>query len=430
LRIAGQKEGTTMFDMVPVVTKPLDAYRPIVGDAEIERLLALAAPFKGARVLHLNATAFGGGVAELLGTLVPLMNAAGLNAEWRTMHGADELFAVTKAMHNALQGADIAFSDAMLDTWKRYNAENARAFDTDYDFVIIHDPQPVGILAMLERERKGAWIWRCHIDLTNAQAAIWNFLRPYIDPYDAAVFSMPGFVRGDLRGPHIAVIPPSIDPLSPKNMELPHETVCEIIRDYNVDPDRPLLVQVSRFDPWKDPLGVIAAYRIVKREIPGVQLALLASMAADDPEGWQWYEKVSRTACLDDDIEILSNLNGVGNVEVNAFQRIAAVCIQKSLREGFGLTVAEALYKGRPVVAGNVGGIRAQIDDGVSGFLVDSVEQCAARCLQILRDPALGERLGNAGRERVRDRFLSTTGLGHHLTLFDEITTGIGTKSE
>jgi trehalose synthase len=380
-------------------------------------------------VLHLNATAFGGGVAELLGTLVPLMSAVGLDAEWRTMHGADELFAVTKAMHNALQGADFPFTDAMYETWKRYNRENARAFDADYDFVIIHDPQPAGILAMLGRERVGAWLWRCHIDLTAANPAVWGFLRPYLTPYDAAIFSMPAYIRDDLHGPHTAVIPPSIDPLSPKNMALPHDTLCEIIRDYNVDPERPLLVQVSRFDPWKDPLGVIAAYRIVKREIPGVQLALLAAMATDDPEGWQWYEKVARTAGLDDDIEILSNLNGVGNVEVNAFQRAAAVCIQKSLREGFGLTVSEALYKGRPVVAGNVGGIRAQIEDGVSGFLVDSVEECAERCLHILRDPALGERLGNAGRERVRERFLSTTELRHHLALFHEITTGSGAKA-
>jgi trehalose synthase len=419
-----------MFDKIPVTTKPLNAYRPIIGDEEIERILALAAPFKGARVLHLNATAFGGGVAELLGTLVPLMSAVGLDAEWRTMHGADEFFAVTKAMHNALQGADTLFTDAMYDTWKRYNRENARAFDADYDFVVIHDPQPAGILAMLERERRGAWVWRCHIDLTAANLAVWDFLRPYVTPYDAAVFSMPEYIRDDLRGPHTAIIPPSIDPLSPKNMALPRETICEIVRDYNVDPERPLLIQVSRFDPWKDPLGVIAAYRIVKREIPDVQLALLAAMATDDPEGWQWYEKVARTACLDEDIEILSNLNGVGNVEVNAFQRAAAVCIQKSLREGFGLTVAEALYKGRPVVAGNVGGIRAQIETGVSGFLVDSVEECAERCLQILRDPALGQRLGSAGRERVRDRFLSTTELRHHLALFHEITTGAATEVE
>lgn len=418
-----------MFDKIPVTTKPLDAYRPIIGDGEIERIRALADPLKGARVLHLNATAFGGGVAELLGTLVPLMSAVGLDAEWRTMHGADEFFAVTKAMHNALQGAEIPFTDAMYETWKRYNRENARAFDADYDFVIIHDPQPAGILAMLGREGSGAWLWRCHIDLTAANPVVWGFLRPYVAPYDATIFSMPEYFRDDLHGPRTAVIPPSIDPLSPKNMALPHDTLGEIIRDYNVDPERPLLIQVSRFDPWKDPLGVIAAYRIVKREIPGVQLALLAAMATDDPEGWQWYEKVARTACLDEDIEILSNLNGVGNVEVNAFQRAAAVCIQKSLREGFGLTVAEALYKGRPVVAGNVGGIRAQIEDGVSGFLVDSVEECAERCLRILRDPALGERLGNAGRERVRERFLSTTELRHHLALFHEITTGSGAQA-
>lgn len=418
-----------MFDVVPVPTKPLEPYRAVVGDATLGELRALAAPLRGARVLHLNATAFGGGVAEILGTLVSLMRAVGLETEWQTMRGAHEFFNVTKAMHNALQGADIPFTDAMYETWKRYNAENARLFDADYDFVIIHDPQPAGILAMLDRPRVGKWIWRCHIDLTDAQPAAWNFLRPYLAPYDAAIFSMPEYVKPDLAGPEVFVIPPSIDPLSPKNMALPRDMVREIVRRYNVDADRPLLVQVSRFDPWKDPLGVIDAYRIVKREIPDVQLALLAGMATDDPEGWAWYEKVARYAGLDEDLEILSNLNGIGNTEVNAFQRAADVCIQKSLREGFGLTVSEALYKGRPTIGGNVGGIRIQIQDGETGFLVDSVAECADRCLQLLRDPALGERLGAAGHAYVRDHFLSTADLREHLQLFQSVATSAGTPA-
>ncbi len=410
-----------MFDTVPVPTKPLGPYREIVGDDAIEELRALAAPLKGARVLHLNATAFGGGVAEILGTLVPLMRDVGLHTEWQTMRGAPEFFNVTKAMHNALQGSATHFTDAMYDTWKRYNAENARLFDTDYDFVIIHDPQPAGVLAMLDRPRVGKWIWRCHIDLTDAQPAVWGFLRPYVAPYDAAIFSMPEYAKPDLAGPHVAIIPPSIDPLSPKNMELPPDIVREIVRRYNVDADRPLLVQVSRFDPWKDPLGVIDAYRIVKREVPDVQLALLAGMATDDPEGWTWYEKVTRYAGVDDDLEILSNLNGIGNTEVNAFQRAADVCIQKSLREGFGLTVSEALYKSRPTIGGDVGGIRIQIQDGETGYLGNSVQECADRCLQILRDPALGARLGAAGHDYVRDHFLSTADLGAHLRLFAQL---------
>jgi hypothetical protein len=274
-----------MLDQVPVTTRPLDAYRPLVGDAEIERIRTLAAPFAGARVLHLNATASGGGVAELLATLVPLMRAVGLDAEWRTLRCADGFFAVTKAMHNALQGADLPLTGEMRAVWERHTRENARDLEGSYDLIIVHDPQPAGIRAMLDRQSSGAWVWRCHIDLTTSDPAAWDFLRPYLTGYDAAVFSMPEYAKRDLTGPRIAVIPPSIDPLSPKNAALPHERVRAIVRDYGIDPDRPLLVQVSRFDPWKDPLGVIAAYRTVKRAIPDVQLALLGALATDDPGG-------------------------------------------------------------------------------------------------------------------------------------------------
>jgi trehalose synthase len=419
-----------MLDQVPVTTRPLDAYRPLVGDAEIERIRTLAAPFAGARVLHLNATASGGGVAELLATLVPLMRAVGLDAEWRTLRCADGFFAVTKAMHNALQGADLPLTGEMRAVWERHTRENARDLEGSYDLIIVHDPQPAGIRAMLDRQSSGAWVWRCHIDLTTSDPAAWDFLRPYLTGYDAAVFSMPEYAKRDLTGPQIAVIPPSIDPLSPKNAALPHERVRAIVRDYGIDPDRPLLVQVSRFDPWKDPLGVIAAYRTVKRAIPDVQLALLGALATDDPEGREWHDEAVRTAGGDADIAILSNLDGISDVEVNAFQRAASVCIQKSLREGFGLTVAEALHKGRPVVAGDAGGIRAQIEDGVSGFLVRSVEECAQRCLQILRDPALGERLGQAGRARVRERFLSTAELRRHLELLRAVAAPAGADAK
>ncbi|MCL5959665.1 MAG: glycosyltransferase, partial [Chloroflexi bacterium] len=335
-----------MYGSVPTVQKRIEDYRPIVGDRIIDELKDLARPLKGARVLNLNATAFGGGVAELLGTLVPLMRDLGIEADWQVIRGADEFFNVTKCIHNTLQGMFVPWTSDMRDIWLKYNALNAELFDEEYDYIVVHDPQPAGILyfltQQLNRRPKGKWIWRCHIDLTDAQMDVWDFLRPYVELYDAAIFTLQGYVKADLRVPVIAIAPPAIDPLSPKNSELSADTVTEVLSRYGVDPKRPMLLQVSRFDPWKDPMGVIDAYRLVKREIPDVQLVLVASMASDDPEGWSYYDRTVRRAGEDFDIHILSNLNGVGNIEVNAFQRAADVVIQKSLRESFGLVVSAA----------------------------------------------------------------------------------------
>jgi trehalose synthase len=417
-----------MYGSVPTVPKALADYTPLIGEAQVQEIQALAAHVKGARVLHLNATAFGGGVAELLGTLVPLMRDVGLAADWQVIRGADEFFQVTKSLHNALQGMSLPWTPAMAELWLRYNRMNAELFDETYDFVVVHDPQPAGILALLTelrgRRPPGKWIWRCHIDLTAAVAAVWEFLRPYVDVYDAAIFTMREYVKSDLRVPLTVVIPPAIDPLSPKNTPLDPAAAAAVLRRYGVDPERPLLCQVSRFDPWKDPLGVIDVYRQVKTVVPTVQLALIASMAADDPEGWAYYERTARHAGEDYDIHLLSNLNGVGNVEVNAFQRCADVVIQKSLREGFGLVVAEALWKGRPVVGSNVGGIPLQIVDGENGYLVDSVAACAARALYLLQHPALADAMGARGREHVRKHFLITRYLRDYLRLFVELVAG------
>jgi trehalose synthase len=414
-----------MYVQVPTTPKSLDEYRGVIADDDIEQIKELARPLRGARVLHLNATAFGGGVAELLGTLVPLMNDVGLHADWQVIKGADEFFKVTKAMHNSLQGAYKQWPENGPEMWLKYNALNAASFDEEYDFVVVHDPQPAGILDFLRHKQgcalSGKWIWRCHIDLTTAQADVWNFLRPFLECYDAAVFTLPGYVKSDLHVGHIAIIPPAIDPFSTKNMEIPPEVVRETLRSYDIPEDKPILCQVSRFDPWKDPLGVIDAYRVIKQEIPELQLVLVASMASDDPEGWSFYEKTARHAGNDYDIHLLSNLNEFGNLQVNAIQRAANVVVQKSIREGFGLVVAEALWKGTPVVAGNVGGIPLQVLDGKTGYLVNNRLECAQRVLELLQRPSLATEMGEAGREHVRRNFLISRDLSDYLQLFNNV---------
>ncbi len=413
-----------MLGSVPTTPKSIEAYRPVIGDVATDEILRLAARLKGARVLHVNATAFGGGVAEILATLVPLMNDIGLQADWQVIKGADEFFDVTKAMHNSLQGMYYDWTPAMRQTWLDYNKLNADLFDEDYDYVVIHDPQPAAIPSFLEERtgaRPGKWVWRCHIDITDAQAQVWDLLRPHVERYDGAIFTLPDYVKDDLQHPQIFCVPPAIDPLSPKNADLPEDTVNAILERYGVDPKRPMVTQISRFDPWKDPLGVIDVYRAAKREVSDLQLVMIASMASDDPEGWAWYERTVRRAGEDFDIHILSNLNGVGNIEVNAFQRAARVVIQKSVREGFGLVVSEALWKGRPVVAGNVGGIPLQIVNGKTGFLVNTSEECVEKLLFLLRNREEADRMGAMGVEYVRDNFLTTRYLRDYLSIFCQL---------
>jgi len=324
-------------------------------------------------------------------------------------------------MHNSLQGMYYDWTPEMREIWLNYNHLNADLFDESYDYVIIHDPQPAAIPTFLEErlgERSGKWIWRCHIDLTDAQVQVWDFLRPHVEKYDGAIFTLPNYVKDDLHGVEVFCAPPAIDPLSPKNVDLPIDTVNQLLERYGVDPARPMITQISRFDPWKDPLGVIDVYRAAKNEFPDLQLVLVASMASDDPEGWDWYERTVRRAGEDFDIHILSNLNGVGNIEVNAFQRAARAVIQKSVREGFGLVVSEALWKGRPVVAGNVGGIPLQIVNGKTGFLVNSAEECLDKILFLLNNEEEAERMGATGIEFVRDNFLTTRYLRDYLSIF------------
>lgn len=403
--------------------KTLADYAPVVGEDVIAELEALAKPFQGARVAHISATAYGGGVAEMLHTLVPLMRNAGLDAEWRIISGHDAFFGVTKAMHNALQGMPLDLTSAMQATYLHNAVDNAVYFENDFDFIIVHDPQPAA-LRTLRAGDGGKWLWRCHIDLTNANPQYWNFLRPFVQEYDAAIFTMPQYVKQDLRVGKVAIIPPAIDPLSPKNAPMSDEQITGTIGLHGVDPNRRTMVQVSRFDPWKDPTGVIDVYRAVRRDAPDLQLVMIGSMAHDDPEGMEYYQLTKEHAGDDPDIHLLSNLDGIGNVEVNAFQRHASVVLQKSLREGFGLTVAEGLWKERPVIGGNVGGIPLQIQDGVSGYLIESIDQCAERVLEVLNNPEAAAEMGRRGREDVRHKFLSTANLRNYLSLFNELASG------
>src|SRR5438876_4715869 len=384
----------------------------------MDEIRRLAEPLRGRRVVHLSATAFGGGVAEINYTLIPLMQDAGLETEWRIIKGADEFWNVTKTIHNALQGNPQGLTEEQRQIFRRYQELNAQEFEDDYDFVIVHDPQPVGMIDFFPDSR-ASWVWRGHIDFSTPNQEVFDFILPSIRRYDAAIFHMREYVPKAEGLPPCYIWPPAIDPLAPKNMALSPEDAAYIVDQFGIDVERPILTQVSRFDPWKDPLGVIDAYREVKREFPDVQLALVGSMAHDDPEGWSFYDQTMAYSEGDPDIHILSNLNNVGAVEVNAFQVASAVVVQKSIREGFGLTVTEALWKTRPTVAGRVGGIVAQVQDGETGWLVDSSLEGAEACLAILRDPLEARQRALRGKEFVRRNFLMPRLLRDWLVLFN-----------
>jgi trehalose synthase len=409
-----------MLPLVNVGTKSLADYATIATRGLMDDIRRLAAMVEGKRVLHLSATAFGGGVAEINYALVPLMRDAGLDVEWRIIRGAEEFFNATKTIHNALQGNPQGLTPAQEEVYRRYNEINARELEDEYDFIIIHDPQPALMIDHLP-DSPARWIWRCHIDLSVPNLGVLELLLPSLSRYDAAIFHVPQYVPRAGGLPPAYIWPPAIDPLTPKNMALSAEDAAYIVDQFGIDVERPLIAQVSRFDPWKDPLGVIDAYRGVKQRFPEIQLALVGSMAHDDPEGWDYYNQTVSYAAGDPDIYILSNLNNIGAVEVNAFQVHSTAVLQKSIREGFGLTVTEALWKTRPVVAGRVGGIPAQIQDGVTGWLVDSSSQCAEGCIEILRDPREARQRALYGKEFVRKNFLMPRLLRDWLVLFNRL---------
>ena len=364
-------------------------------------------------------------MAEILYTLVPLVSDIGLEAHWQILTAPPEFFSVTKSFHNGLQGHAVDFPDESRALYEEVCRTNAAELTRPYDFVVIHDPQPLAIRDFVTRsqDRSTWWIWRCHIDTSTPDEGLYDYLLPSINRYDAAVYTLADYVPKGLTVP-VREIAPTIDPLAPKNMQLSAEDATYIVRQFGIDVERPLLLQVSRFDPWKDPLGVVDVYRTVKAKHPDVQLALVGSMASDDPEGWDYLERVIAYVGGDPDVFILSNLDNVGSVEINAFQSHANVILQKSTREGFGLTVAEGLWKGRPVVGGDVGGIPLQIEDGVTGYLVHNAAECAERCLQIMDDPAKHREMALRGKEKVRREFLTPRLLRDDLRLFADLEEG------
>jgi len=410
-----------VLQSVKVGRKSLSDYEAVVGPDVISAVRAAAAPLAGARVVHINATAYGGGVTEILQTLVPLMRDVGLDAMWQVIVGEKEFFTVTKSFHNALQGHSIDFTDSHREVFLRDNKLNAKLLEGDYDFIVVHDPQPAALLHYHGKKGGNYWIWRCHIDTSTPYLPVRDFLKPYLLEYDAAIYTMADYVGSGMTFDNLFIIPPSIDPLTEKNRPIPADEARLIVGRYGIDLKRPLMVQVSRFDPWKDPLGVIDAYRKVKAQIPEVQLVLAGSMATDDPEGILYYARTLRRAGEDFNIHVLSNLDGVHHKEINAFQTLANVVIQKSTREGFGLVVAEALWKGQPVVGGKVGGIPLQIIDGETGFLVSDVNGCANACLFLLQNPDLAREMGVKAREHVRKNFLTTRNLLDYLRMFAKL---------
>lgn len=393
-----------MLSRVSIRPKSLDRYREMADSAALEEIERLAADLRGVRVLQLNATAYGGGVAELLLSLVGLEAGLGLRAEWMTIGGDEQFFAVTKQMHNALQGRPWVMTEQHKAAYRAVNREDAATIGK-FDVIIVHDPQPAAV-RRYAGVRGAKWVWRCHIDTSAPDETAWSFLHPFVEEYDAAVFTMAQFVPPGLSRPQRAFIAPAIDPLSSKNRDLPGELARATVAEFGVDVERPLILQVARFDPWKDPQGAIDAYRAVKEVIPGVQLALVGSMASDDPEAWGVYRRVAEDDRTDDDLYVFTNLVGVGSLEVNCFQRSATVGLQKSLREGFGLAVSEALWKGVPVVGGAAGGIPLQLQDGVGGFLVSTPEQAGERIVYLLQHPDEAAEIAEAGRRVVRLQFL------------------------
>lgn len=410
----------TTLPIREVGERRLDDYAEVAGRGAVEEIRKLAEGLKGRRVLHLNSSPSGGGVADIFEALIPLLNDVGVGAEWRTIRGEAPFFDVTKRMHNSLQGSRTAWTEQMWDTWLAYNRENARHLSPDYDIIFVHDPQPAPILHFTDvgRASDAKWIWRCHIDLTDAQPDVWENLQKYIRPYDAAEFSMEEFIIRGYQGPTPWVSAPGIDPLDRKNLPLSRDDAARALERFGVDPGRPIMAQVSRFDPWKDPLGVVDAYKLVKEQAPEIQLIMIGPTAADDPEGLGFFEKTARRAGEDPDVHLITNFKGMTDLEVNAVQTLASVVVQKSSREGFGLSATGSLWHGKPVISGRAGGLKLQVIDGETGFLIDSTEECADRALALLKDPALAEEMGQKAREHVRRNFLITRVLRDNLLLY------------
>jgi trehalose synthase len=403
--------------MTTVLAPPassLDEYVRVLGAAEIEELRTLARPLEGSTIQMVNSTAVGGGVAELLSRILPLMRELGLEPRWDVLEGGPDFYEVTKGFHNALHGQANNLGARDFEIFLEYNRRNRERMPLDARFVVIHDPQPAGLIESRTENDQRKWIWRCHIDLSHPDPAVWDFLEPFVSRYDASIFSSPEFAR-QLPIPQYLFYP-SIDPLADKNRELEPEYIAQVVGGFGIDTRRPIITQISRFDRLKDPVGVVRAYRTVKR-YHDCQLVLAGGGASDDPEGSAVLEEVREAAGKDPDIHVLE-LPAAVPLEINALQRASTIVIQKSLREGFGLTVAEALWKKKPVVASAVGGIPLQVIHKHTGLLAHSVEGTAYQIRYLLTHPEIARRLGEQGHEHVRENFLITGNLKRYLTLF------------
>jgi trehalose synthase len=389
-----------------------DDYAAIVGPEVIEQLHRLAERLGPVSFIHINSTRTGGGVAEVLSRSVPLLNEMGLDTTWEVIEGDPSFFEVTKGFHNALQGMKVQIKPSLLDHYIEVNRENARRFAWEADFVMVHDPQPAYLIQEIRSQGKH-WIWRCHVDISRPNLKVWKFLRDIVSQYDASVFSMSKFAQ-NLPHPQY-IIRPSIDPLSEKNRELSDEEIQNVLSTLGIERDRPIVLQVSRFDSFKDPLGVIQSYKMVRKHTP-CKLVLAGGEATDDPEGPRIFAEVMEAVHGDQDIHVLL-LPADSHHEINALQRAADIIVQKSTKEGFGLTVTEALWKGKPVVGSAVGGIVLQVRDYNTGFLVNSPEGCAFRIRYLLNRPEMAQRMGKMGQEFVRSHFLITRTIRDYLTL-------------
>ncbi len=385
----------------------IENYRNLIGDKVVERIKAKAEPLKNLHLTNINSTYYGGGVSVLLSSMTTLMNCLGIKTGWRIIQGSPDFFGITKKMHNALQGDELNLSDRKKEIYENVIYQNALRNHLSHDAVIVHDPQP---LLMINHYRKrGPWIWRCHVDLSHPNQELWDYFVPHIEKYDAVVVSHDDY-KQKLMTPQVTILP-AIDPFSIVNKELTDAEISERLKHYQIPTDLPLVVQVSRFDRWKDPQGVIDAFNIASKKV-NARLVLLGNVATDDPEGTEVYQSL-----LDQRSDSILILSEEDTALVNALQRRAAVVLQKSLREGFGLTVTEAMWKGTPVIGGNVGGIRLQIKDGENGFLVSSVEEAAERIVEIVSDGKKYRKIGENGRETVRENFLLSRYLEQYLDL-------------
>ena len=391
----------------------LKEYEQYVGSDVINELEYFASKLTDVKIQNINSTAVGGGVAEILARMIPLLKELGINAYWDVIKGGEKFFEITKKIHNALHGQQVAYTDEEIGLYLQTNGSNAKEMNLDGDIMFIHDPQPCA-LVNYKRDDEQKWIWRGHVDFSNPDMFTWNFLKEYIEKYDISVFSAPSFAHR-LKIPQV-LISPSIDPLSEKNIDLTQETIDSILERFNIDKKRPLVTQISRFDYLKDPVGVIKVYKLVKKYVD-CQLVLAGGGATDDPEGAKVLAEVQEVAANDPDIFLLL-LPPASDKEINALQRASDVILQKSLREGFGLTVAEALWKSKPVIAGAVGGIPLQVTHQYSGLLTYTIEGTAFALKQLLQNPAYAKKLGANGREQIRKNFLITRHLRDYMLLF------------